>query len=193
MGPAVLALCDLTPAPLEPRVLDGHPEAGSSHCRPPQRRSSPSPGALRNHFPSVLTSVLTVSWVPHESSADPFLPGPQPPLKRSCLSCSRKFGLQPVSGEAAFGSRLRFTHAQTWPKSEHTAPGHKLERAGTQPRLAAVTQALLPCNSQNLLGKRFQTTDKLKSEKPGKTISVCLETFLLHLISGAGAEKSGWK
>lgn len=77
-------------------------------------------------------------------------------------------------------------------KSEHTAPGHKLERAGTQPRGWQLLPRPLPCNSQNLLGNRFQTTDS-KSEKPGKTISVYLETFLLHLISLGWQRSLGWE
>ena len=77
-------------------------------------------------------------------------------------------------------------------KPEHTAPGHKLERAGTQSRGWQLLPRPLPCNSQNLLGKRFETTDS-KSEKPGKTISVCLETFLLHLISLGWQRSLGWE
>lgn len=74
-------------------------------------------------------------------------------------------------------------------KSEHTAPGHKLRgQVGLPVGLAAVTQ-LLPC-TRIYWAKGFKPqTANLRSQK--KTISVCLETFLLHLISLGLAEKSG--
>lgn len=53
--------------------------------------------------------------MPCESSADPFLPGPQPPPKRSCPSCSRKFGLPArLWGSGLWFSSETSLHAQTW-------------------------------------------------------------------------------
>lgn len=116
MGPAVLVLCDLTPAPLEPRVLMASPSRqGVPTAGPLSEGPAPAPVSGETTSPASLTSVLTVSWVPCESSADPFLPGPQPPPKRSCLSCSRKFGLPArLWGSGLWFSSETSLHAQTW-------------------------------------------------------------------------------
>lgn len=95
---------------------DGHPpRQGVPTAGPRSEGPAPAPVSGETTSPASLTSVLTVSWVPCESSADPFLPGPQPPPKRSCPSCSRKFGLPArLWGSGLWFSSETSLHAQTW-------------------------------------------------------------------------------
>lgn len=167
------------------------PLRGCSHCTPPSRppEAPVQPQPWGNHFPSAQGTVLTISPTPWSlQQADTFyLPGPGPPPQKRPpeLQQEARAPSPPLSpGKLPLVPIWDKPPCPNMVKSEHTAPGHKLESRYPAQRKEDSSCFSGPCTciSQSLLGNKFQTTTDCKTEKPGKTILLHLETFFLHSV-----------